>query len=334
MTTVKVVAALVAAAAFALLMTRANNYHLYVFALVCLTAVVGVGLNVLVGLTGQISLGHVAFYAIGAYTVGILTTATPLGFWSALPLAGLTAGGAGLLLAIPALRVRGPYLAMVTIAFGFIVEQGAAEWRGLTGGWNGLIGIPTPAIAGHAFAEREIAVLVLLQLLLVLWLFARLSDGPWGRAMRAVRDSEVAAQSIGLNPMRIRAAAFAISAALAGLAGGTFAAMSDFISPESFPFFQSILFLLVVMIGGVDRIAGPLLGALVVVLVPEMLSALAQYRLLFVGLLLLLVLRLAPEGIVGLASRLESRHSHLACIGHTQTRGEPCQSEPTRQRSQ
>jgi ABC-type branched-subunit amino acid transport system ATPase component/ABC-type branched-subunit amino acid transport system permease subunit len=282
---------------------RADNYQLYVLALVGLTAIVGVGLNVLLGLSGQISLGHVAFYAIGAYVVGILTTKTAIGFWIALPLAGVVAGVAGVLLAVPALRVRGPYLAMVTIAFGFIVEQGAAELGWLTGGWNGLIGIPTPSLAGAKFAEREIAVLVLLLTALAFWLYARLESSAWGKAMRAVRDSEVASQSIGLDPTLIRTVAFAISAAAAGLAGGVFAAMSDFISPESFPFFQSILFLLVVMIGGADRVLGPLIGALVVVLLPELLSWLAQYRLLFVGLLLLLVLRLAPDGFVGLIGR-------------------------------
>ena len=286
---------------------QADNYQLYVLALVGLTAIVGVGLNVLLGLSGQISLGHVAFYAIGAYVVGILTTRTAIGFWTALPLAAVVAGVAGVLLAVPALRVRGPYLAMVTIAFGFIVEQGAAELDWLTGGWNGIIGIPTPSIAGRKFAEREIAVLVLALTALAFWLYARLEASPWGKAFRAVRDSEVASQSIGLDPTLIRTVAFALSAAVAGLAGGVFAAMSDFISPESFPFFQSILFLLVVMIGGADRVLGPLIGALVVVLLPELLSWLAQYRLLFVGLLLLIVLRLAPDGFVGLAGRLLAR---------------------------
>src|SRR6185436_4896642 len=130
----------VAVAALGAFIWRADNYQLYVLALVGLTAIVGVGLNVLLGLSGQISLGHVAFYAIGAYAIGILTTKTAIGFWIALPLAGAFAGVAGVLLAVPALRVRGPYLAMVTIAFGFIVEQGAAELGWLTGGWNGLIG--------------------------------------------------------------------------------------------------------------------------------------------------------------------------------------------------
>ena len=290
----------VAVAALAACIWHANNYQLYVLALVGLTAIVCVGLNVLLGLSGQISLGHVAFYAIGAYVVGILTTKTTIGFWTALPLAGVVSGMAGVMLAVPALRVRGPYLAMVTIAFGFIVEQGAAELSGLTGGWNGIIGIPTPSVAGHKFAEREIAVLVLAMAALVFWLFARLESSPWGKAMRAVRDSEIASQSIGLDPTLTRTVAFALSAVAAGLAGGVFAAMSDFISPESFPFFQSILFLLVVMIGGADRMFGPLIGALIVVLLPELLSWLAEYRLLFVGLLLLLVLRLAPGGLVGL----------------------------------
>jgi branched-chain amino acid transport system ATP-binding protein len=283
---------------------RANGYELYIVALVGLTTIVGVGLNVLLGMTGQISLGHAAFYAIGAYVVGILTTKLHWTLWTTLPLAGAVAGVAGVLLAIPALRVRGPYLAMVTIAFGFVVEQGTAEWSGLTGGWNGLLDIPLPSLFGFDFSEREMAFLVLCFTVLSLYLYACLSASPWGKAMRAVRDSEIASQSIGLDPTLIRATAFAISAIAAGFAGAMFASVTNFISPESFPFFQSILFLLVVMIGGADRLLGPLVGALVVVLLPEILSFLAQYRLLFVGLLLLLVLRLAPAGFVGLATEL------------------------------
>jgi len=300
-------AALVVTGLIAAAIVNANGYELFVLSLVGLTAIVGIGLNVLLGLSGQISLGHVGFYAIGAYTVGILTAHQGWSFWLALPAAGVIAGIAGAALAIPALRVRGPYLAMVTIAFGFVVEQGAAEWKGLTGGWNGLMGIPTPAVAGTAFDEVHIAFLVLGLTLVCLWLYSLLGRSPWGKAMRAVRDSEVAGQSIGLNPVAVRTMAFAVSAVAAGVAGGVFASMSSFISPESFPFFQSILFLLVVLIGGADRVLGPVVGAVVVVLLPEFLSALAEYRLLFVGALLLLVLRLAPGGIVGVAGRLLTR---------------------------
>src|SRR5260221_2773800 len=183
------------------------------------------------------------------------------------------------------------------------------------------------------------AFLVVCLTVLSLYLYARLSASPWGKAMRAVRDSEIASQSIGLDPTLIRVTAFAISAIAAGFAGGMFASMTNFISPESFPFFQSILFLLVVMIGGADRLLGPLVGALDVVLLPEILSFLAQYRLLFVGLVLLLVLRLAPGGFVGLAADLikERRRSSVATqrrdvIAYFAPRTPPrlCASNPSR----
>ena len=285
----------------------ADGYQLYIIALLGLTAVVGVGLNVILGLTGQISLGHVGFYAIGAYVASILTVTCGWSFWPAFLLAGAAAGAAGVLLAIPALRVTGPYLAMVTIAFGFVVEQGAAEWKEVTGGWNGIMNIPTPGIFGYAFDERDIALFVVALTSAAIVLFARLKASPWGLAMRAVRDSEIAGQSLGLNLVSIRTTAFALSAVLAGLAGSVFASMTNFISPESFPFFQSILFLLVVMIGGSGAVAGPLIGAVVVVLLPEFLSFLAEYRLLFVGALLLVVLWLAPEGVAGAIGRLTAR---------------------------
>ena len=285
----------------------ADGYQLYVIALLGLTAVVGVGLNVILGLTGQISLGHVGFYAIGAYVASILTVAHGWSFWPAFLLAGIAAGVAGVLLAIPALRVTGPYLAMVTIAFGFVVEQGAAEWKEVTGGWNGIMNIPAPGAFGYAFDERAIALFVVAFTTVAIVLFARLKASPWGLAMRAVRDSEIAGQSLGLDLVRIRTTAFALSAVLAGLAGAVFASMTSFISPESFPFFQSILFLLVVMIGGSGTVIGPLIGAVVVVLLPEFLSFLAEYRLLFVGALLLAVLWLAPEGVAGAIGRFTAR---------------------------
>jgi ABC-type branched-subunit amino acid transport system ATPase component/ABC-type branched-subunit amino acid transport system permease subunit len=286
------------------LIVRGNGYQTFIIATVGLTAIVGIGLNVLLGLNGQISLGHVAFYAIGAYTVGILTTAHQWSFWPALAASGVVSGLAGVLLAIPALRVRGPYLAMVTIAFGFVVEQGAAEWQDLTGGWNGLSGIPAPTFFGTDIGEKGIAFLTVALTVLASAAFARLSDSPWGLAMRAVRDSESASVSIGLDPTLVRTTAFGISAVAAGIAGGVYASLSNFISPESFPFFQSIVFLLVVMLGGADWALGPLIGACVVVLLPELLATLGQYRLLFVGVLMLAVLRLAPMGLVGVVARV------------------------------
>ena len=281
----------------------ANGYQQYVIAVVAITAIVGVGLNVLLGLAGQLSLGHVGFYAIGAYACAILTTRFDWSFWAVLPLAGVAAAAAGALLALPALRVRGPYLAMVTIAFGFVIEQSAAEMKGLTGGWNGIMNIPRPTFFGLPMDEFGIGVAALALLAALLVLFDRLRDSTWGLAMRATHDAEVASQSIGLDLVAIRTIAFVVSAFLAGIAGATFAILANFVSPESFPFFQSITFLLVVLIGGVGTVLGPVAGAIVVVLLPEILSFLAEYRLLFFGALLLLVLWLVPEGIVGALGR-------------------------------
>jgi len=277
----------------------ANSYYVFIMATLALTAIVGIGLNILLGLAGQVSFGHVGFYAIGAYTVAILTTAAKLDFWLALPLAIALSAIVGGLLALPALRVKGPYLAMVTIAFGFVVENGAAEWRGLTGGQNGIMGVKQPELFGTAFGERGVALLAIFLCGLLTLAFWRLARSRWGAAMRAVKDSEVAAESVGLNPVAIKALAFALSAACAGLAGALFAPLSGFVTPSTFAFLQSILFVLVVIVGGAGTASGPLVGAALVVLLPEVLAGLAEYRLLFFGALMLVVLWLAPEGIVG-----------------------------------
>jgi branched-chain amino acid transport system ATP-binding protein len=289
-----------AAAAFA----AAGKYYVFLLSLTAASAIAAIGLNILIGLSGQVSLGHAAFYAIGAYALGLLTTSLGLSFWLALPLAAIVSGLAGLLLAIPALRAAGPYLAMLTIAFGFIVEQGLAEWKDLTGGWNGLSDINMPVLFGSAMQEQSFGYLVLALLVLALFFFARLRSGAWGLAMGAVRDAPAAAQSLGFNAIRIRTVAFILSAMLTGVAGALFAVLNNFISPESFPFFQSIAFLLIVMIGGAGSIIGPVIGALAVVLLPEMLSSLAEYRVLVMGILFLLVLRVAPGGVAALLSSL------------------------------
>ena len=277
----------------------ANGYELYVLSTVGLTAMVGVGLNILMGLTGQVSLGHVGFYAIGAYASAILTKTAGISFWMAFPAAGILAGLVGTVLALPALRVTGPYLAMITIAFGFIVEHAAIEWEGLTGGSNGMMNIPMPSAFGYVFDERAISLMIVAVTAIVIFLFSRFSKSRWGLSMRAVRDSEVAGQSLGLNPVTLRTMAFALSAVFAGLAGALFAPLTNFVSPCEFTFFQSILFLLAVIIGGSGTILGPLFGSFVVVLIPEFLSVLAEYRLLFFGTLLLFVMWASPGGIVG-----------------------------------
>jgi ABC-type branched-subunit amino acid transport system ATPase component/ABC-type branched-subunit amino acid transport system permease subunit len=289
--------------AAAALCFAADGYQLFVIATVGLTAIVGLGLNVLLGLAGQVSLGHVGFYAIGAYTVAILTTKAGVSFWLALPVAALLSALVGTILAIPSLRVRGPYLAMITIAFGFIIEHGAVEWRNLTGGANGILNIPDPFLFGLKLDDRPLAILIVAitaAATFLYWLFAR---SAWGAAMRAARDAETASESLGLNLIAIRTAAFTLSATAAGIAGAFSAPLTNFVAPSAFPFFQSILFLLAVIIGGAGTVMGPLIGAVVVVLMPEYLAFLAEYRLLFFGGLLLVVLWIAPEGLVGAIAR-------------------------------
>lgn len=276
----------------------ADSYQNFIIAMAAMTIVVCVGLNILLGLSGQVSFGHVGFFAIGAYIAGIVML-NGVSFWIAFVAAGAGSALIGLLIALPALRVSGPYLAMMTIAFAFIVEHGLIEWRSVTGGANGLMGFPSPEFFGVPMFERELAILSIILAGLALLFFWGLSYSNWGRAMRAVRDSETAACSIGLNPVVIKTVSFVLSALLTGLAGAIFTPLQMFISPGSFPFFQSILFILAVVVGGSGTVLGPVIGALVIVVGPELLSGLAEYRLLFFGGLLLGVLWAAPRGLVG-----------------------------------
>jgi ABC-type branched-subunit amino acid transport system ATPase component/ABC-type branched-subunit amino acid transport system permease subunit len=282
----------------------ADSYAVFLIATISLTAIACIGLNVLLGLAGQISLGHIGFMAIGAYTTVLLMEKAGWPYLAATGAGIVLVSIVGGLLAMPALRVRGPYLAMVTIAFGFIVEHGTVEWRDLTGGGNGLVLTAPPTVFGMPLSERGLAIASVLLVFAGIILFDRLKRSGWGYAMRAARDSEVATRSIGIDLVRVRTMAFVISAAAMALAGALFAPLQGYISPSSFPFLQSILLLFGVMIGGAGSALGPVIGALLIVLLPELLSDLAEYRLLAFGLLLFAVLRVAPNGIAGLIAQL------------------------------
>jgi branched-chain amino acid transport system ATP-binding protein len=285
----------------------ADSYAVFLIATISLTAIACIGLNVLLGLAGQISLGHIGFMAIGAYTTVLLMEKAGWPYLAATAAGIVLVSIIGGLLAMPALRVRGPYLAMVTIAFGFIVEHGTIEWRDLTGGGNGLVLTVQPNIFGMPLSERGLAIASVILVFAGVILFDRLKRSGWGYAMRAARDSEVATRSVGIDLVRVRTMAFVISAAAMALAGALFAPLQGYISPSSFPFLQSILLLFGVMIGGAGSALGPVIGAVLVVLLPELLSDLAEYRLLAFGLLLFAVLRVAPTGVAGLIGQLAAR---------------------------
>ncbi|MFB9269518.1 ATP-binding cassette domain-containing protein [Bradyrhizobium erythrophlei] len=301
---------LVAIAAFAIVVgyaAVADSYAVFLIATISLTAIACIGLNVLLGLAGQISLGHIGFMAIGSYATVLLMEKAGWPYLAATAGAIVLVSIVGGLLAMPALRVRGPYLAMVTIAFGFIVEHVTIEWRDLTGGGNGLVLSTPPTVFGYALSERSLAIAGIVLVFAGLILFARLKRSGWGYAMRAARDTEVATRSLGIDLVHVRAVAFVISAAAMALAGALFAPLQGYISPSSFPFLQSVLLLFGVMVGGAGSVLGPVIGAALVVLLPELLSDLAEYRLLAFGVLLFVVLRAAPSGVVGLLEQLAAK---------------------------
>ncbi|MEN9567639.1 MAG: hypothetical protein RLZZ69_2835, partial [Cyanobacteriota bacterium] len=275
-----------------------NTYYLHVLGAIAVTVLVGVGLNILTGLSGQVSIGHAGFFAIGAYTSSLLMTKWQWNFWLAMVIAVVISAVTGLILAAPALRVSGPYLAMVTVAFGIIVEQILIEWVDLTGGFGGIFNIPQPTLFNLSPAIRNVVLLAWIAAILALLSFAAVKNHDWGRAWQAVRDDEIAATALGLNVLRIRLIAFAISAAFTGLGGVFFASIIGFISPGSFTFHRSILFLLVAILGGLGTVAGSVVGAIALVILPELLNNFAEYQLLFFGILLLLTLWLTPEGVV------------------------------------
>jgi ABC-type branched-subunit amino acid transport system ATPase component/ABC-type branched-subunit amino acid transport system permease subunit len=298
----RVIRGIVIAAAVAavwLLPAAIGRYYTQMLSLAGIYAIAGHGLNLLAGYTGQTSLGHAGFYAIGAYTGALLATKAGLGFWSAFPLSMLAAAAVGLLIALPSFKLEGPYLAMVTIAFGIIVNSILVEWSDLTGGTQGVLGIPRPMIAGYRLPlERQFAVIVVAVVLTTL-LLRNLMRSPWGRAFVAVRENPIAAQAVGLSTRRVKTVAFTISAALAGAAGHLFAFLQGFISPEAFEFDTSVFFLTIVIFGGASTIAGPLVGAPIMTFLPELLQRFVDWRLIIYGAIIVATLYALPRGVVG-----------------------------------
>ena len=276
-----------------------GRYYTQMLALAGIYAIVAQGLNLLAGYTGQASLGHAGFYAIGAYTGALLATKLGFGFWSAFPLSILVAAAAGVLIALPSFKLDGPYLAMVTIAFGIIVNSVLNEWSDLTGGTQGVLNIPKPTFAGNRLSLERQFLLIVFMLALTTLLLRNLMHSPWGRAFVAVRENQIAAQAVGLSTRGVKTVAFTISAGLAGAGGHLFAFFQGFISPEAFEFESSIFFLTMVIFGGAGTIAGPLVGAPIMAFLPEMLQRFVDFRLIIYGSMIVAFLYALPHGIVG-----------------------------------
>ena len=297
-----------------------GRYEMDLGVLVLTYVMLGWGLNIVVGLAGLLDLGYVAFYAVGAYTYALSAQFLGFGFWQALPLAGLMAGIFGVLLGFPVLRLRGDYLAIVTLAFGEIIRIVLLNWTSVTGGPNGLSGIPRPTFFGLSFsagggpgsfsdffglepsALHRIVYLYYIILALALatnWLTIRLRRMPVGRAWEALREDEIACRSLGLNVTMTKLTAFAIGATLAGFAGAFFATRQAFISPESFTFMESALILAIVVLGGLGSQLGVAIAALVMIGGFEVFRGLDEYRMLVFGVVMVGIMISRPRGLVG-----------------------------------
>jgi branched-chain amino acid transport system permease protein len=262
--------------------------------------IVALGLDILVGWTGQISLGHAGLYAIGAYTSALLATRAGWPFWISAPIGVVVAGVAGALLAIPSLRAKGPYLAMVTLAFGFMIEVTSNRWQGLTNGPMGISAIPAPTLPdGEEMSPAQYFWLIAGVALLCQLLANNLLGSRVGRTLLALRGSEIAAQSVGVNVYRWKVLAFVISSVYAGLGGVFFAHQNGFINSDTFVFALSVSFLTSVLMGGSGTLYGPLVGSVILNLIPTVFARLHEYHLYIYGGIILVTIIFLPDGIVG-----------------------------------
>ena len=277
-----------------------GGYFVYVLNLTGIFSLVAIGLTMLTGFSGQISLGHAGFFAIGAYASALLTQRLGLPFWLAIPVASALTTLVGALIALPALRLKNLYLAIATLGFGIVTQKMIFEWRTLTGGGGGLQ-VPTPMLAGLSLADGARMTWVIAATLGVgTWAAYKLAQGRTGRALTMLRESETAAGCTGIHVARYKVIAFALSAFYTAVAGGLYASLVRYINPESFNVNMSIMFLAMIVIGGMGSVGGALLGAAFYVIVPEALRGFKDAPGLIFGLSLMLVVILLPGGLSSL----------------------------------
>ena len=275
-----------------------SGYLITIATIIAINGIVACGLNVIVGFAGQISLGHAAFFGIGAYTAALLATQTGLSFWAALPCVIAMSALIGLLLGIPSLRVREDFLAITTIGINFIVEAVFNNFE-FFGGALGIGGIPRVALFDLKLRSTEFLYLCLFFLVIVMAVCWWLTRCWAGLACFALREEEAAAASVGISPVRFKLLAFVIGTGMAGLGGALYAHFMRFISASDFAFPLSVSLLSMVVVGGIGTLWGPILGAFIIGVLPEVFRPLTDYRILFYTMLLLLMIRFQPGGLLG-----------------------------------
>ena len=269
--------------------------------------ITGLGLNIVVGLAGLLDLGYVAFYAVGAYSYALLNYHFGLGFWVVLPIGAGLGLIFGILLGFPVLRLRGDYLAIVTLGFGEIIRLVLENWNEFSFGPSGIANIPRPGLFGIKMDLQEATIylyfLMLFLSLVTIFVVRRLQDSRIGRAWIALREDEIACQAMGIDKTRTKLSAFAMGATWAGMAGVVFAAKTTFINPASFTLWESIIILCVVVLGGMGSVLGVICGALILILLPEYLRVFSEYRLLVFGAVLVVMMVFRPGGIISQVRR-------------------------------
>lgn len=283
------------------------NYLLHLLIYFEIYAIVALSLNLLIGYGGLLQVAHAAYYGIGAYAASLLWTKLGLGFFPGLAAAAFTAGLMSLLVSLPAWRFKGDYFVMISIAVQTLIYALLYNWTDLTNGPFGISGIPRPVIAGYNFVTMGSVFVLYAMLALGLGLImAFLKWSPFGRALQAMRDDELAARSVGIPVEWLKLQAFALASAMVGIAGAMYAGYVSYIDPTSFSLNESILMLSMVIVGGTGNVRGPLIGAAVLILLPELLrfmqfpdAVAANLRMLAYGLLLILMMHLRPQGVAG-----------------------------------
>ena len=276
-----------------------KNYPLFVLSLTVVNVIAVVGLGLVMGNAGQISLGHAGFAAIGAYTTALLVANLDFSFWVAMPLAALLAALFGYVLGLPALRLGPLYVSMVTFGFGLIVVIIVQNWYELANGPNGMA-VPPPVLLGYELFPRQFHVAIVVVAALLFLLARNILDSKQGRAFIAIRESEIAARGMGINLAHYKTTAFALGAFYAGVSGALFAGLAQFVNPDAFVFPVSILYVTMSILGGIDSLVGAAIGGAMLTVLPELLRGTADYKDFLTGFLLLLLLIFLPEGIVGL----------------------------------
>lgn len=285
-----------------------GKYTIFLLSLLAIYALVALGLNLLMGYTGQIAAGHAGFLALGAYFTAIIGENLP---WLPCPvsllLAGIFTGAIGFLLGIPILRLKGFYIAMATLAFGVVVSEVILQWSSLTGGDDGF-SVPTAHIAGFAFdSDFKLYYLIIPVTLIMTILAKNLVNGYIGRAFIALRESEVAAQIIGIDLARYKTIAFAISAFYTGVAGGLFAYLITYLSPDAFTIELSVDFIAMIVIGGMGSILGSIIGAVILTGMQQVLAGLLDLQILIFGISLIVFMIFMPKGITGMIYDLKEK---------------------------